>query len=144
MTKYAVEVLPDGRHLYRNNRVKYMPVKPEDRKYKVRKPDDPRAVRFRGEWFIPYDTVPDDQRTMPETQPDNLAYLHIYIRNDCDCTVCVRPEAQVWRTMAREAKRNGKPFKASTTPKNPSKSHLYSRPLRDACTADESTPDPAP
>lgn len=70
MTLYRVHVLEDGTHQYSNG-YKYKPVAAEDRKYKVRKPDDPRAVRFRGDWFIPRDLLDEEMRIMPPTRPDS-------------------------------------------------------------------------
>jgi hypothetical protein len=69
MTTFQVRVLEDGTRLYSNG-VKYKPVPVEERKYKVRKPDDPRAVRFRGDWFVPIDLLDEDSRVMPSTVPD--------------------------------------------------------------------------
>ncbi len=62
------KVLEDGTRVY-SNYTSYTPVKAEDRVYAVRRPSDPRAVRFRGDWFVPLDLVPDDRRTMPPTRP---------------------------------------------------------------------------
>jgi hypothetical protein len=70
MTTFKVRVLEDGTRLYSNG-YKYKPVSEEDRKYKVRKPDDPRAVRFRGDWFIPRDLLEETMRIMPLTRPDS-------------------------------------------------------------------------
>lgn len=56
----------DGTHVYADYH-RYKPLTPEQRKYKVRKPDDPRAVRFGTTWFLPLPFVSEDERTMPET-----------------------------------------------------------------------------
>jgi hypothetical protein len=67
----------------------------EDRTNGRRKPDDPRAVRFHGIWFLPLDLLPEDQRVMPETRPDEETLEH---RAICRCDVCRRPQAAVlWR-----------------------------------------------
>lgn len=76
----------------------YTPVAPEDRRYGINKPDDPRAVRFHTKWFLPLEVAPDEQRVMPETRPDTLAWDHRDKTRRCKCEVCLRPEAQVWRT----------------------------------------------
>ena len=62
----TVEVLPDGTHHYSNG-FRYTPVPDEERKYQRRKPDHPDAFRIKGDWFIPHEFLPDDQREMPET-----------------------------------------------------------------------------
>lgn len=68
---------------------------PEERLIGVNKPDDPRAVRFHGRWFLPLDVVDDAARAMPETRPDDLAYDHIRDRRTgCRCDVCLRPQAE--------------------------------------------------
>lgn len=87
------EILEDGTRVYTNG-VRYTPVPPADRVNGVNKPDDPRAVRFHGKWFVPLDLLPDDRRQMPLTRPDDAALAH---RALCACEVCKRPEAQILR-----------------------------------------------
>lgn len=92
-----VRVEADGTRVYRNG-VRYKPVAPEDRKYGVNKPDDPRAVRFHGQWFLPIEVLPDEARApVPETRSDEDAYEHAKRTINCRCLVCLRPEAERWR-----------------------------------------------
>jgi hypothetical protein len=87
-------VQPDGTHIYASYH-RYRPLTPAERTYGVRKPDDPRAVRFYGEWFLPLEFLPMKAREMPETRPDDQTLEH---RAVCTCKVCRRPEARVlWR-----------------------------------------------
>jgi hypothetical protein len=87
----------DGTRVYADYH-RYTPVAEADRKYAVRKPDDPRAVRFHGGWFLPLEVVSDGARTMPETRPDEETLEH---RARCRCDVCRRPQATVlWRRRA--------------------------------------------
>jgi hypothetical protein len=83
--------LPDGTRLY-SNYVRYKPKAPEERVYGVRRPDDPRAVRFHGTWFLPMDLLPMGRRYMPETRPDDQTLEH---RALCQCHVCKRPQAAI-------------------------------------------------
>lgn len=92
---------PDGTRVY-SNYEKYTPVPTEKRKYGINKPDDPRAVRFGGNWFIPMDLVPEPERVMPETRSDEEAYTHALKTLLCQCKVCRRPEARVFRERARK------------------------------------------
>jgi hypothetical protein len=68
-----VRVLEDGTRIYRNG-MKYKPMDDADRTYRVRKPADPSAVRWRGVWFIPPTLLPETQRVMPETRPERNRY----------------------------------------------------------------------
>lgn len=95
-----VRVEPDGTRVYSNYH-RYRPVPADQRKYAVRKPDDPRAVRFRGEWFLPLELAPEDGREMPETRPDTDAYDHMSTNLTCRCVPCLRPEAERWRRRWR-------------------------------------------
>jgi hypothetical protein len=73
VSRYPIKVLPDGTRVY-TNRTSYTPVPPEKRKYGVRKPADPRAVRFSGDWYLPLDVLPEEERVMPEsTRSDRSA-----------------------------------------------------------------------
>lgn len=76
---------------------------PEERLIGINKPDDPRAVRFHGKWFLPLEVIPiTSNRVMPETRPDELAYDHIATRKfGCSCDVCQRPQAERWRRKWR-------------------------------------------
>ena len=65
MTQYPIRTLPDGTRVYSNG-VRYKPVADEVRKYRRRRPDDPDAVRFRGDWFLPLELLPDEERSDPE------------------------------------------------------------------------------
>ena len=91
-----VRVLEDGTRVYANG-VRYRPVAPEERRKKVRKPEDPHAVRWYGEWLILPELVPDDVRSMPETVPDSEAYEHWREKRWCRCEICTRPESRRWK-----------------------------------------------
>lgn len=98
MTHHEIRTESDGTRVYSKGQ-RYKPLAPEERKYAVRKPDDPRAVRFGGEWFLPLDLVADAQRRMPETRPDSDAYDHM--PRPCSCEVCRRPAAARWQRKWR-------------------------------------------
>lgn len=68
MTHRPIQVLETGTHLYADGHW-YKPVPKSKRKYRVNKPDDPRAVRFNGKWFLPLDLVTEAFRNMPATRP---------------------------------------------------------------------------
>lgn len=102
MTYRRVE--PDGTRVYENY-VRYKPVGDEARKYRKHKPDDPRAVRWGNEWFLPLDLLVEDQRQLPETRPDTVAYSHMEKPRRCRCHVCKRPEAKVWKKKWRRDRR---------------------------------------
>lgn len=71
MTHHPIRTLPDGTRVYSNG-TRYKPKPRSERKYAVRKPDDPRAVRWRGEWLLPLKVLPDDERkNFPQTRPDS-------------------------------------------------------------------------
>lgn len=61
--------LEDGTRVY-DKGLKYKPKPAGERKNKVRRPDDPRYVRFRAQWLLPleYRVVPLEQRALPETR----------------------------------------------------------------------------
>ena len=101
MTHRPIVTLADGTRQYISYH-RYTPVAPEDRIYKVRRPDHPEAVRFHGDWFIPLDVIPDEERFFPETRSDEDAYYHGLKTQLCNCHVCRRPEAQRFRIRARE------------------------------------------
>lgn len=88
----------DGTRVYSDYH-RYKPRAPEERAYAVRKPDDPRAVRWGGTWLLPLPLVED--RVMPETRPDSDAYDHMSTNLLCRCQVCLRPEAERWRRRWR-------------------------------------------
>ena len=79
----------------------YTRLAPKDRKIGINKPDDPRAVRFHGKWFLPICTLPDSKRRMPETRSDEEAYEHMAVNILCMCHVCCRPAAEKWRRKWR-------------------------------------------
>jgi hypothetical protein len=91
-----IRILEDGTRIY-SNYTRYKPVPKEQRKRDKHKPDDPRAVRFHDQWFLPLDLLPDDLRLQPETRPDTDAYDHMGLGRPCACSVCLRPEAQPWQ-----------------------------------------------
>lgn len=91
----AIETLSDGTRRYANSGTRYKPVAPQDRVYASHRPDDPRAVRFHANWFLPLDLLPEEDRDMPETRPDDQTLLH---KASCRCDVCIRPQAnELWR-----------------------------------------------
>jgi hypothetical protein len=100
----TVKVLEDGTRLYSNG-TKYTPVPAEQRKKLRRKPTDPSAVRWAGEWLLPLDLLEEDQRQLPETRPDSLAYDHMARAYKCRCPVCKRPEARRWKRLYRRQMR---------------------------------------
>jgi hypothetical protein len=96
------EVLPDGTRVYTNG-VRYKPVPASERVNGVNRPADPRAVRFHTRWFLPLNVLPDDERLMPLTRPDDATLRH---RASCTCEVCQRPQARIlWRRARRSARR---------------------------------------
>jgi hypothetical protein len=98
MTHHPIKVLEDGTRVYSNG-ARYTPRK--NRVNKVRRPDDPRAVRYGNRWFLPIDTLPDDARSMPDTRPDTDAYFHVDKPRRCKCNVCRRPESKKWKLKRR-------------------------------------------
>ena len=98
MTMRPIKVLPDGTRVY-SNHTRYVPVPLNQRKYRIRKPDDPRAVMYNRQWFLPMELVPDGERDpVPETRPDTDAFRHKQEKTrKCRCNVCHRPEAQRWK-----------------------------------------------
>lgn len=100
----VIRVEPDGTRVY-SNYTRYKPMADERRKNSVRKPQDPGAVRWYGEWLLPLDVLPDDSRTLPETRPDTDAYDHMTKPRRCKCKVCKRPEAKEWKKLWRRDRR---------------------------------------
>lgn len=96
MTHREIKVLEDGTRVYADYH-RYTPKPLEERKYAVRKPDDPRAVRWGGQWLLPLEVLPEADRTMPETRPDTDAYDHAAKKRRCTCAPCRRPTAERWR-----------------------------------------------
>lgn len=103
MTQHPIKVLPDGTRIY-SNYTKYSPVPDERRKNSVRKPSDPRAVRWKGVWLLPLEVLPEEARNFPETLPDTVAYDHAW-KKRCECRVCRRPQARIWRLKWRRQMR---------------------------------------
>lgn len=103
MTQHPIRVLEDGTRVYSNG-TRYKPKAASERKYKVRKPDDPRAVRWGGKWWVEPEVVIEKLRIMPLTRPDRAAFDH-YMEGKlrCRCEVCKRVEGRVWRDRARDA-----------------------------------------
>jgi len=104
VTSNPIRVLDDGTRVY-SNRVRYRPKADSERVYKKRKPDDPRAVLYQGNWFLPLELVPLDDRQVPETRPDTDAYEHASKPRKCKCNVCRRPESRRWRNQWRRERR---------------------------------------
>lgn len=96
----VVAVLEDGTRVYSNG-ISYKPVALEDRKIGINKPEDPRAVRYHGKWFLPLDLLPEEERVKPETRPDTDAYDHMATNLLCRCQPCMRPQADRWRRAWR-------------------------------------------
>ena len=97
MTHHPIRVLEDGTRVYSNGG-RYKPKSLEERSYGVNKPDDPRAVRFHGQWFLPLEVLPDAERgPIPETISDQDAYDHMATNLLCRCPACLRPTAPRWR-----------------------------------------------
>lgn len=62
-----VRVLDDGTRVYSNG-TRYKPKPLSERKYGIRKPDDPRAVLHYGVWYLPLDLADEERREMPGTR----------------------------------------------------------------------------
>ena len=99
-----LEILEDGTRVY-SNYTRYTPVPAEQRKKSRRKPDDPRAIRWKGDWLLPLTLLEEDKRTLPETIPDTVAFDHAY-RKYCPCPACRRPTARAWRKKWRRQMRS--------------------------------------
>lgn len=88
------EVLPDGTRLYKNGRT-YKPLPLDQRKYRVLKPfpdaEDRGYVRFAGKWWPPLELLPEEERQLPPTRPDDLVALH---ELGCLCDYCKVPRVQ--------------------------------------------------
>lgn len=105
MTHRPIRTEPDGTRVYADGR-RYTPRRPEERVYGVNKPDDPRAVRFHTRWFLPLPLLPEAQRTMPATRPDDQTLEH---KGSCRCEVCLRPQARaLWSRARRRAAARGR------------------------------------
>ena len=100
MTRHPVVELEDGTRRY-SNYTRYIPVAERNRKYAIRKPQDPDAVRWHGEWFLPLPLLSDGDRVMPETRPDTDAYDHASKPRKCRCAPCQRPTAAYWQDRWR-------------------------------------------
>lgn len=100
MTHHPIRVLEDGTRVYSTYH-RYKPLSAEERVYAVRKPDDPRAVRFHGNWFLPLDLAPEQERQMPATRPDSETYDHMSTNALCGCEVCSRASAEKVRRRWR-------------------------------------------
>lgn len=110
----VIRVEPDGTRVY-SNHTRYKPMPDSQRKNSVRKPEDPGAVRWYGEWLLPLDLLGDDQRVLPETRPDTDAYDHMTKPRRCRCYVCLRPEAKKWKRQWRKDRRRQMRKELSTT-----------------------------
>lgn len=100
MTRGPVRVEADGTRVYAKGR-RYKPLTAAERRYGVRRPDHPGAVRWHGEWLLPLPLLPDPERVLPETRPDTDAYEHWWENAMCRCAVCRRPQAEEYRRRAR-------------------------------------------
>jgi hypothetical protein len=106
MTSNPIRVLEDGTRVYSNG-VRRKPVPDHLRKYGRRKPDDPRAVLWQGNWLLPLELLHPDERCMPVTRPDTDAYDHAGKPRRCRCDVCKRPESRRWRNQWRREQKCG-------------------------------------
>lgn len=82
---YRVE--PDGTRVYAKGH-RYRPLSDEERVYARRKPADAEergAERWRGNWYYPLDVLPDEERSLPWTRPDEEAASHEF---GCRCFMC--------------------------------------------------------
>ena len=104
MTHHPVKVLEDGTRVY-SNYTRRTPVPDHLRKYKKRKPDDPRALLYQGNWYLPLELVPLADRIRPETRPDTDAYDHMSKARKCKCNVCRRPESKRWKLQWKREQR---------------------------------------
>lgn len=101
MTHHPIRTEPDGTRVY-SNYTRYRPKAAQERLYARRRPEDPRAVRWKGDWLLPLETLPDAARgPLPATRPDSDAYDHMSTNLLCRCQVCRRPEAERWRRKWR-------------------------------------------
>jgi hypothetical protein len=105
VTSNPIKVLEDGTRVY-SNRVKYRPKADHERIYKKRKPDHPQAVLYQGNWYLPLDLLPPEERVLPVTRADTDAYDHASKPRKCKCDVCKRPESRRWRNQWRREQRN--------------------------------------
>jgi hypothetical protein len=99
VTHRPIRTEADGTRVYAAGQ-RYTPLSPEERVNAVRKPDDPRAVRFHTRWFLPLELLPAERRLMPETRPDDQTLEH---RASCTCEVCSRPQARRYWRRERKA-----------------------------------------
>lgn len=105
MTHRPIRTESDGTRVYVDGH-RYKPLAPHERKNGVNKPEDPRAVRFYGDWFLPLELLDDEQRSMPATRPDEETLEH---KASCRCEVCRRPQAtRLWHLAARRAAARGR------------------------------------
>jgi len=94
MTIHKPRINADGSRTYADGHT-YMPAKADERKM-----HGPRFRGEEGEWFgakwLPkfVALLPDESREMPTTEPDYIAYVHVY---GCGCEVCRRPSSLWWK-----------------------------------------------
>jgi hypothetical protein len=88
-----------------SNGNRYRPKPEGERTYAVRRPADPRAVRFHGGWYLPLEVLPLNRRYLPMTRPDSEAYDHM--PRPCRCDVCSRPAEAVGRWQRKWRKDHG-------------------------------------
>jgi hypothetical protein len=108
VTHRPIRTEPDGTRVYVGGH-RYKPKSDAERKNRRRKPDDPRAVRWQGEWLLPLDLLPDNRRSFPITRPDTDAYEHMKRTAMCMCDVCIRPQADRWRAKWRREQARSRP-----------------------------------
>ena len=78
---------PDGTRVYAKG-WRYKPLSDDERVYARRKPVDAEergAVRFAGNWYYPLLTLPEADRKLPWTRPDEEAIAH---QLGCLCFMC--------------------------------------------------------
>jgi hypothetical protein len=100
VTHHVIRVEPDGTRVY-SNYTRYRPRPDSVRVYARRKPDDPSAYFWGGNWFLPLEGLPEENRVMPPTRADSEAFHHMWKRRKCRCDVCHRDGVERWRRMWR-------------------------------------------
>jgi hypothetical protein len=81
VTEWEIRAEPDGTRVY-SNYGRYRPVSDEDRKYARRKPDRSDAVLWCSLWYLPFDVLPEEARTMPDTSGSDTKLIRTLRRKD--------------------------------------------------------------
>ena len=102
----VIRIEADGTRVY-SNYTRYKPKPDHERKHRRRKPDDPRAYYWGGEWRLPQVVLPDEQRVMPLTRPDESVMECMSRSLACRCEVCRRPPEVLDRWIRRWQREHG-------------------------------------